>query len=319
MVREPEIVCMKKWILKAIIQKGISVLPYKHQINYLFQKFITKGVQLSPQYFEDRLIHLKEHLYFYQKHKGDLSECRALELGTGWYPVIPIGLFLAGAKEIKTIDISALTNKDNVLLTLELFLAWEEKGQLKPFLTPRPERLAKFRRLSEEGKQLELTALLAELHISYLVGDARALPVADASVNFITSNNTFEHIYPDILRDILRDFKRVLEPNGLMSHFIDMSDHFAHLDGSITIYHFLRFSEKQWQWIDNDVQPQNRWRMHHYRQLYKTLGIPITEEKNRPGDLVALHQQPIDEVFSTISDTELAISHGYVVSLKTTV
>jgi len=34
---------------------------------------------------------------------------------------------------------------------------------------------------------------------------------------------------------------------------------------------------------------------------------------------VALHQQPIDEAFRTISDTELAISHGYVVSLKTTV
>lgn len=307
---------MKKWILKAIIQKGISVLPYKHQINYLFQKFITKGVQLSPQYFEDRLIHLKEHLSFYQKYRGDLSECHALELGTGWYPVIPIGLFLAGAKDIKSIDISPLTHKDKVLLTMKLFLEWEKAGQLKPYITPLPERLASLQRLVENAQELDLTALLNEVHISYLVGDARSLPLPDASVNFITSNNTFEHIYPAILKDILIDFKRVLQPKGLMSHFIDMSDHFAHLDPSISIYHFLRFSEKQWRWIDNDVQPQNRWRMYHYRELYANLGIPIAEEKNRPGDLIALHQQPIADTFSKIAEEELAISHGYVVSVK---
>ena len=28
---------MKKWVLKAIVQKTISWLPFKHRINFLFQ------------------------------------------------------------------------------------------------------------------------------------------------------------------------------------------------------------------------------------------------------------------------------------------
>ena len=51
------------------------------------------------------------------------------------------------------------------------------------------------------------------------------------------------------------------KPDGLHSHFIDMSDHFAHMDSSISIYHFLRYSEAQWKRIDNSIQPQNRWRL----------------------------------------------------------
>ena len=71
-----------------------------------------------------------------------------------------------------------------------------------------------------------------------------SLSLQKESVDFICSNNTFEHIPQEILRDILVEFKRVLHPNGLMSHFIDMSDHFAHFDSRITIYNFLQIQQK---------------------------------------------------------------------------
>ncbi|MEP7168031.1 MAG: hypothetical protein ABI855_01545 [Bacteroidota bacterium] len=61
---------MKKWILKAIIQKTISFLPFKHRIKFLFQKYVTKGVYLSDVYFEDRLTHAAHHLKGYQKLSG---------------------------------------------------------------------------------------------------------------------------------------------------------------------------------------------------------------------------------------------------------
>lgn len=56
---------MKKWILKAIVQKTISFLPFKHRINYFFQKHITKGVNLGDEYFYDRLEHARQHLQNY--------------------------------------------------------------------------------------------------------------------------------------------------------------------------------------------------------------------------------------------------------------
>lgn len=305
---------MSKWVLKAVVQKGISLLPYKHRINYLFQKYVTKGVQLSSLYFEDRLIHLKEHLHFFQKYKGSISECETLELGTGWYPVVPIGLFLAGAQQIHTVDISALMNKANLRLTIQRYLEWHEAGTLQSYLTPLPERLEMARQLLVEADALGFEELLERLHLRYLVKDARRLDLADSSIQLITSNNTFEHIYPNILGEILLEFKRILAKDGVMSHFIDMSDHFAHLDGKISIYHFLRFSEQSWKWIDNDVQPQNRWRLEQYRSLYKDLGIVIREEKNRPGDPAIVAMEPIADQFKVFSLEELAISHSYVIS-----
>lgn len=305
---------MSKWVLKAVVQKGISLLPYKHRINYLFQKYVTKGVQLSSLYFEDRLIHLKEHLYFFQKYKGGISDCNTLELGTGWYPVVPVGLFLAGARRMYTVDISALMNKANLCLTLERYLSWHESGALQPYLTPLPERLEIARQLLTEADELSLSQLLDRLSLSYLVRDARRLDLGGSSIQLITSNNTFEHIYPNILGEILLEFKRILADDGVMSHFIDMSDHFAHLDGKISIYHFLRFSEQRWKWIDNDVQPQNRWRLEQYRRLYKDLGIAIKEEKNRPGDPAVVAMEPIADQFKVFSLEELAISHSYVIS-----
>ncbi|NRB51555.1 MAG: class I SAM-dependent methyltransferase [Saprospiraceae bacterium] len=305
---------MSKWVLKAVVQKGISLLPYKHRINYLFQKYVTKGVQLSSLYFEDRLIHLKEHLHFFQKYQGGLANGKTLELGTGWYPVVPIGLFLAGAKHMFTVDISALMNKANLCLTLERYLEWEQAGTLKPYLTPLPERLEKARQLLAEADHLSFEELLSQLNLTYLVKDARQLDLADHSIQLITSNNTFEHIYPHILREILLEFKRILAEDGVMSHFIDMSDHFAHLDRKISIYHFLRFSEQNWKWIDNDVQPQNRWRLEQYRQMYQALGIAIKEEKNRPGAPEVVAKEPIADEFKVFTLEELAISHSYVIS-----
>ena len=109
---------MKKWVLKALVQKAISFLRYKHKINYLFQKYVTKGVQLSEYYFEDRLEHLRQHSSFYSKYKGKLNDIKMLELGTGWYPVIPLGFFLSGAQQIYTVDITPLMDKQKVEITL---------------------------------------------------------------------------------------------------------------------------------------------------------------------------------------------------------
>lgn len=89
---------MSKWILKAVVQKVISFLPFSHKINFWFQKHITKGVNLSDEHFKDKLTHCSDHIYFYRQH-SDLQNKVVLEIGTGWYPVVPIGLFLCGPKK----------------------------------------------------------------------------------------------------------------------------------------------------------------------------------------------------------------------------
>jgi hypothetical protein len=99
---------MKKWILKAIVQKTISFLPFGNRVNYFFQKYVTKGVRLSDEYFLDRLEHGRVHIKSYQQHSGNTIPKQTLEIGTGWYPIVPICLFLVGAEKIYSVDISFL-------------------------------------------------------------------------------------------------------------------------------------------------------------------------------------------------------------------
>ena len=147
-----------------------------------------------------------------------------------------------------------------------------------------------------------------------MLQDARKLDFPDDYFDVIVSNNTFEHVFEEVLIDILKEFKRVVKPAGLMSRFVDLSDHFAHFDRSITIYNFLQFSRQRWQLIDNTIQPQNRLRWKDYQQIYRNLGIPITEETVRSGDLAALASVSVHPEYHEYTAEELAVSHGYLVS-----
>jgi len=307
---------IRKWHLKAIIQKSISFMPNGHKVNYWFQKNITKGVFLGDEYFYDRLEHAQKHVSAYEAACDSIVGKITLELGTGWYPVIPFTLFLSGAQTINTVDISNLTNKEKLNDTIGRFIELIEQDKLKNYMNALPERIKVLEEIHQNFEQLSFEAILKRLHINYLVMDARQLNhITDGSIDLVHSNNTFEHVYPVILMDILKEFKRIVKPTGMMSHFIDMSDHFAHFDKSINIYNFLQYSNKAWDnIIDNSIQPQNRWRYAQFVDLYKDLDIPLTDSEIRPGDIKAVESLKIHQDFSKFSSKDLAISHCYMFS-----
>lgn len=307
---------IRKWHLKAIIQKTISFLPQGHKVNYWFQKNITKGVFLGDEYFYDRLEHAKYHLDAYAKYCGTLTGKKTLELGTGWYPVIPFSFFLSGAAEINTVDISNLTNKEKLKDTIGRFMELIEKDTLKNYVNALPERVEILKTVAKDFEKLSFEQILKQLQINYIVADARNLTnFSNGSMDLVHSNNTFEHVYPVILEAILKEFKRVTKKDGLMSHFIDMSDHFAHFDKSINIYNFLQYSNSAWdKMIDNSIQPQNRWRFKQFLELYKKLDIPVTETEIRAGNVNEVKSLKIHKDFSNFSPEELAISHCYIFS-----
>ncbi|MBK8969480.1 MAG: class I SAM-dependent methyltransferase [Saprospiraceae bacterium] len=302
---------IKKWMLKAIVQKTISVLPYSQRLNYFFQKHVTRGVFLSDAYLEDRLGHARSHIKAWERHAGGAPLCQTLELGAGWYPVVPVALFLYGAERIRTVDITLLTNARHLQTTITKMLECAGQGKLGHYVPFKPERLEQLQQLAARCGAMSFEAIAEALHIEYMVQDARRLPLETGSIDLVHSNNTFEHIYPEILSGILQEFARVVRPGGLQSHFIDLSDHFAHFDRSISIYNFLRFSPAAWRWIDNSVQPLNRLRIPDYRKLYQTAEIPISEEQLRPGDIEMLRQVPVHTFFQKNTDAENAVSHGY--------
>lgn len=302
---------MKKWIQKAIVQKTISYLPFSHKVNYLFQKYVTRGVVLSDEYFYDRLGHARDHLFYYNKYTGKPVPATSLEIGTGWYPIVPVSFFLAGAKTIYSVDISFLTSKERLYTTLNMIAKSKYSGKLDEYVNVLPERFTVLEELLKNYDQLSLEYLLKNLNITYLIEDARKLSLANDSIDLVNSNNTFEHIYPIILIPILEEFKRVVKPQGVMSHFIDMSDHFAHFDRSISIYNFLKFTPRQWQWIDNPIQPQNRLRIYDYKKIYEDLGIPLNDVTLREGNMSNLKNITLAEEYQFMPLEEIAVSHCY--------
>ncbi|HLP21116.1 MAG TPA: class I SAM-dependent methyltransferase [Chitinophagales bacterium] len=306
---------MKKWILKAIVQKTISYLPFSHNINYVFQKYVTKGVNLSDDYFYDRLGHAREHLDYYKKYSGKPAPETSLEIGTGWYPIVPITFFLAGSSKIYSVDISFLTSKERLATTIHKIIECNDRNLLKDYVSILPERWAVLTGIIEQLDSLTLEEMLSRLNITYLIEDARKLSLADSSIDLVNSNNTFEHIYPEILIPILKDFKRVVKKNGgIMSHFIDMSDHFAHFDKSINVYNFLQFTDTQWQWIDNSIQPQSRIRIYDYKKIYADLQIPIDFETTRKGNQGELKTIALAPAYTGKPAAETAITHCHFVS-----
>jgi len=305
---------MHKWVLKAVVQKCISFLPFGHRINFFFQKYVSKGVNLSDEYFESRLFHAREHYRYFRKYCS-VSEFSHLEIGTGWYPVVPLGMFLCGADSITTVDLTHLTNEERFRITLKKYHECIRNNKLSVLLPGVCSERVKI--LEDEMKNpscSSLGAFLEKFRMEYHVADARKIPFKDGSFDLITSNNTFEHIYPDALKGILQEFKRLCKKGGVMSHAIDLSDHFAHMDKSITIYNFLKYSEVQWKWINNDIQPMNRMRIYDYRALYDKATIPVTEEINREFNMEEFKKVKISERFLSHPAEENAVSHSQIIS-----
>jgi ubiquinone/menaquinone biosynthesis C-methylase UbiE len=191
---------------------------------------------------------------------------------------------------------------------------YHASGRLARFISVRAERWDALLQVLERARHLTRDELLENLRIRYTIGDACRLSLPDRSISLITSNNTLEHVPAEILRGLLVEFRRLAATGGVMSHFIDMSDHFARLDPSITIYNYLRYSKRQWRWIDNTIQPQNRLRISHYRALYAELSIPISEERCWEGSVEALSKVDVHPDFAGIPLQELATRHCLLVS-----
>jgi hypothetical protein len=305
-----------KWIAKALVQKTISCLPFKNEANYFIQKKLMKGFLLSEQHFKWKVDVAGDHIKHFNTYgKTAFDEAKILELGTGWYPIVPISFFLSGCKDFVSLDINDWLRAENVITTIKKFKEWRDAGKLNSVLPNiyEPHWAALMALLSNQTFTLDDYRKTTG-HTNHIM-DARQTSFADNSFHYISSNNTFEHINAEILRDILKEFKRIVAKNGVMSHFVDMTDHFEHFDRNITIYNFLRFSQKQWQLIDNSIQPQNRLRYSEYVQMYQNLEIQITEAMTLPGDEAALHRVKLHQDYTSFTTQDLAISHCNLVSV----
>jgi hypothetical protein len=303
---------MALWLVKAIVQRGIGALPYPHFWNGLLQDWVTYSTRLTDEIFFENLHNCEIHLANLRCYgRTGQRGFSAFELGTGWFPVVPIGLFLCGAREVWTWDIVPLLKCDRLQGVITRFLELEQRQLLKNYLDALPERLTLLREVAtgSHSRKIEPARLLRRLNIHHRIGNAARSGLQSASIDLIVSDVVLEYPSPTVLSDILQEFRRIASQKAVMSHSIALNDQYSGRDPRITEFNFLRFSDRIWRWLNNPIMPLNRLRISDYRRLFSENGFQIVEEKSRRGDPAELAQVPLAERFRKYPLEDLLVTY----------
>lgn len=279
-----------RWIVKAALQKGMSALPAAESVNYLFQQHVTRSLPPPEATFRKKFSRALKHLAAYAEHgpRREIEEAALYEFGAGWDLAVQLSYWCLGVNSQTLVDIRpnlrlALVNE--TLRRLSRLRAELEEEAGRPVRDPGPADIS------------SLGDLARRFGIEYLAPrDARATGLAARSIDLVSSTNTLEHIPARDVVPILAECRRLLREDGVLSSRIDLRDHYAYFDPSISVYNFLRYGERSWRWLNSDLLYQNRLRRPAYLAAFTEAGLAVVSEEAAaaaPADLAVLERMPI--------------------------
>lgn len=277
---------MARWHLKAAVQGTIALMPRSTDINRVFQRRVTRSLDVTLDSITPKWNQTAELVNDWRTASGRTGPFTALEIGTGWLPVAPLALRAAGASAVVTIDITPLLVEREVRATMSVVAAGLESSALESLSADLAGDINNALAAPDGTSPAEL---LKQCGIDAMVGDAGATTLDDGSIELSISNNTFEHIAPEILERILIEMRRLSSSvGGGSAHFIDLKDHYALVDPTIGVYNFLQYPDRRWRWFNNPLQYQNRLRASDYRRIAEAAGFSIALERNASDDACEL-------------------------------
>jgi SAM-dependent methyltransferase len=263
------------WKAKAVLGRALSALPGHSTLYYLAQRHLMRSLPMPDPDFRIRVEAACWHLGNYQQHgRQPLGKATFLEFGAGWDLVIPLTFASAGVGHQVLLDRDPLARVELVDSSLARLHAMVSADTRPPACA-----LPDLAGLPASGPRPgDLASWLAGLRIEYRApADARATGLPDAACDTVTNTATLEHIPEPAIAQIMHEMFRVLRPGGILSCEIDLSDHFSHSDPSISPWHFLRYSERDWRWLNSDLLYQNRLRASVHISLIRAAGFEIVQ------------------------------------------
>lgn len=307
---------MARWLAKAALQRAVGVLPREHFWNTQFQRYVTRSLALTDSRLDGRLSRAEQHLASYRRFSRAAHEHvppSALEIGTGWYPIVPLALFLCGVDKVSTYDVAPLLSAERVRETISRVLEAASDGRLEERLpSHRVDRVQRLGAVAAEGASGG--ELLSALGIEYVVGDAASTALGYGSVELVCSNVVLEYISSPKLEAILCELRRLVAATGVMSHEIDLADQYAAFDRSITKFNFLKFSDRTWRLINNPMIPLNRLRISDYRELLGRAGFEVVDEDLTRGTRADLATVSLAPRFRSYAEDDLLVTRAWIVA-----
>jgi SAM-dependent methyltransferase len=305
-----------KWTTKAFIQRVLSRAPGGEEIYYLAQKYaggfrnftidskVTQGLTLLECFTE----------------VGEkLEGLTAMEIGTGWTPIIPMMYWLHGQAKCHTFDTSKLLRPELVIETAKQLV----KQPAERFFPDLQHNIKLQERLQSLAQTIQnrpsAEDILRRCNILYHAPeDASRTSLPDGSIDLIYSNTVLEHVPVHKIHDIFAECKRVLRSGGYMLHLIDLSDHFSHSDPSICAINFLQFSEQRFKKYNTRFIFQNRLRPLPWRKIFSEHEFEIIYWQTKIDEkaMGQLRSFPLDEAFKNLSPEEICTTAIHVVARK---
>lgn len=306
---------MPHWYLKAIPQKVLSVLPGGRLIHEWIQRRVAGSLEITDFLLEDRLAHVNRHLAAWKEfgQQGQAPVC--LEIGTGWYPIVPLGMALCGAKVVYSTDVTRHASPAHLQRLFEAFLEVRISDKLHRYLPHiQGDRWKVFEELMAQN--IHPYQVLTALNIRLIQGIKGSLPHIEDPIDLIHSNNTFEHIPAEQIPSLLSATEQRLQPNGISSHYIDLTDHYSYFDSNLSPLNYLRFSESRWNLIENSFQSQNRLRINQWVELFGDARLPVIWQDNESGTQADLSTFSPVAPFDQMEESNVLVRYTHLVSKR---
>ena len=243
-----------KW-KKLLVKKAIvGRIPFADTLRIFKRKIFgyppnANNMELTIKNYE----RIKSEI---EKLKMPIKNSTILEIGSGWFPTIPILFARDGAKKIIMSDLNI--HMDEITFR---------------------ETVAYLKKSFPDDDYIQSLTGFASLPIDYLV-PFNASNLKDKSLDVIVSNTVLEHIPKSDIYNLFASLRPKIADDGKMVHLVDHSDHFEHYDKSISRINFLTWSLERHALINYLIKDgENRMRHHEYHQLFMDSGYDVVNER----------------------------------------
>lgn len=300
-----------RWQRKAAADALKSLLPFQDTFRRI--KRGIKPYATNPLNDEHLLGDAVRQIAALRRLGVSLKDRTAVELGTGWKPILSFAYRIFGASNVITVDLERLLDLRQFLEAYQYI-----KQNLDRTLTKVREELQPPDLAQIKTDLPTLQGSLKASRIDYLA-PYNFLSLPEKSADLIFSRTVLEHIPEKQLNNIFAHSFHVLKPGGIMCHTIDMSDHWEHADKRISKVNFLQYDG--WAWSLTGMNPQNyqnRLRRYEYVAMIKRSGFEIllASGSPHPATLAALEGLHLIDRYRDVSFEELAVVDTTIVAYK---
>ncbi len=296
------------WRIKGLLQKTLGVLPGGETLHYQLQRHF--GGMRNPR----REILLKiddwESMAKQLRTVGaEIPGAHLMEVGSGWYPALPLACYLGGAARVYTCDLNRLLKPDLMRFCIDV-LGDELPRIATACQIPLADVQVRYRHLLAAADARD-PAELSEGVIQYRApADAADSGIEDGAIDILFSNSVLEHVPPDAIVHLHQASLRLLRPGGWIFHSVNCGDHYAYADPEVHQLNYLQLTDRQWRFWNNAFLYQNRLRAHQFVEAARDAGFEILLDTShaRPQRLEQLRTMKIAAEFSEFPEEMLCIT-----------